>query len=64
MMKIKYKGCDKDQINFGGHDDPREILEVGHSYEIESKEVHSWHTKIKLKGIQGKFNSVCFEETK
>jgi len=25
-------------------------------------EVHSWHTKVFLKGFKGSFNSVCFKE--
>ena len=37
-------------------------LKTGKIYEIESVEVHNWHTKIKLKVIEGKFNSVCFEK--
>ena len=30
-------------------------------YTIDEVDVHTWHTKIKLKGIIGKFNSVCFK---
>lgn len=61
-MKVKYLGCSEEQINWGGHDDPREILKIGSEYEVEDTEVHTWHTKIKLEGIDGRFNSVCFED--
>ena len=62
-MKVKYKGCDQDQINFGGHDDPRKLLKIGKTYEVFKKEVHDWHTHLILKKFRDKrFNSVCFEE--
>ena len=61
MKKVKYIGCSKEQINWGGNDDPRTMLKVGEIYEVAKEEVHSWHTKIFLVGIEGKFNSVCFE---
>ena len=59
--KVKYIGCDEQQIRWGGNDDPSKNLFVGDRYIIEFVEVHSWHTKLKLVGIPGKFNSVCFE---
>ncbi len=49
-----------EQVKWGSNDDPRKLLELNKSYEIESVEVHSWHTKLYLKGIKGKFNSVNF----
>ena len=61
MNKVRYIGCDDDQIKWGNNSDPRGILVLGNIYEVEKKEVHSWHTKIFLSGIKGKFNSVCFE---
>lgn len=61
-MKLIYTGCSEEQINWGGHDDPRQLLTIGEEYEQESKEVYSWHTKITLKGIEGRFNSACFDE--
>ena len=59
--KVKYLGCDQDQIKFGNCDDPRGLLEVGRVYEVEGREIHSWHTKLKIEGVKGWFNSVCFE---
>lgn len=61
-MEAKFIGCSKDQIAWGGCDDPKGILQVGRIYEVEDVEIHSWHTKYILKGLPGgKFNSVCFE---
>lgn len=60
-MIAKYIGCDDSQVAWGNNNDPRGLLEVGVEYEVEKKEIHSWHTKIKLAGIDGMFNSVCFE---
>tara|TARA_Y100001970_G_C13892356_1_gene679395 strand:+ start:236 stop:469 length:234 start_codon:yes stop_codon:yes gene_type:complete len=59
--KVKFTGYIMAQVKWGGCDEP-DMLEEGKVYTIEEVEVHSWHTKIKLEGIEGKFNSVCFEE--
>ena len=58
---VRYVGASDAQVNWGGCDDPREILVEGDLFLLEDVEVHSWHTKVKLKGIEGRFNSVCFE---
>lgn len=63
MTKVRYMGCSDGQVKWGGHNDPRNILEEGKIYELEYKDIHTWHTRIKLIGIEGEFNSVCFEET-
>jgi len=61
--RVKYIGCDDSQMNYGGNDDPRDILVIGGTYSISKTEVHSWHTKIYLIGLEKyKFNSVCFED--
>ena len=60
--KAIFTGATKEQINWGGCDDPRGLLVVGAPYEIEKIEEHSWHTKVKLVGVDGWFNSVSFEE--
>jgi hypothetical protein len=54
---------DDGQVNWGSNADPRGLLTPGETYEIERVDIHSWHTKIFLVGIdcgQG-FNSVNFE---
>lgn len=50
------------QVNWGSCQDPRGLLVLGQVYEGET-EVHSWHTKLLLKGFSGRgFNSISFEE--
>ena len=58
---VVFKGASIEQIKWGGHDDPREILTVGKIYLVEKREIHAWHTQIKLIGIDGWFNDVSFE---
>lgn len=58
---VRYIGCSQEQINWGNNDDPRNKLIIGHRYYVECVEIHSQHTKIQLKGVAGKFNSVCFK---
>jgi hypothetical protein len=60
--KVIYTGSDSDQVRFSSNDDPRKVLIEGDTYQIEKVEVHSWHTKLHLRGIKGKFNSVSFEK--
>jgi hypothetical protein len=60
-MKAKYLGADIHQIRWGGNDDPRGLLAEGQIYEVERQEAHSWHTKIRLVGIDGMFNDASFE---
>ena len=59
--KVKYIGCTEIQIKWGSNTDPNGILNIGDEYYIENVESHSQHTKLMLRGIEGKFNSVCFE---
>jgi hypothetical protein len=63
-MKLKYIGVSDEQVQWGRNDDPRDsFLEIGKTYELLDKEVHSWHTKFILKEFPDKkFNSVSFEE--
>jgi hypothetical protein len=59
---VKYIGCNQDQINWGSNDDPRGVLIEGNKYYVERVEVRSQHTKLQLRGVYGRFNSVCFEK--
>lgn len=63
-FKLTYTGASGDQVKFGGGRDPRGLLVEGQEYEVESVEVHSWHTEIKLVGFDGYFNSVLLEDTR
>ena len=59
-------GASEIQVKWGGNNDPRGVLKKDTVYQVESIEVHTWHTEIKLVGIEGQFNSVSFidvEET-
>ena len=58
---VRYKGCIPEQIVWGNNDDPRELLLEGNTYLVQNVEAHSQHTKIQLIGVEGRFNSVCFE---
>lgn len=60
--KVVYKGTTDAQVNWGSNTDPRGILMEGDTYFIEKVDVHSSHTKLHLRGINGKFNSVSFEK--
>ena len=57
---VVYVGADAAQVKWGGGSDPRTVLEEGATYLVDFVEVHSWHTKVKLVGVEGLFNSVCF----
>ena len=59
---VRFIGCSKEQIAWGNNTDPTGILIVGDKYYVEKVEVHSYHTKIHLRGVTGRFNSVCFEK--
>lgn len=59
---VKFIGCSSEQISWGNND-TTDMLHVDEVYIVELVEVHSQHTKISLKGIIGKFNSVCFSNT-
>lgn len=62
-MKVKFieENVDEAQIRWGGHNDPRGILEVGKEYELAYADVHSSHTRIVLTDFpMCQFNSVWF----
>lgn len=58
---VKFVGCSLEQVQWGCNDDPNGVLFVGDRYYVEHVHIHSQHTKIELRGVYGKFNSVCFE---
>lgn len=59
--KVRFIGATDEQVSFGGGDDPRSIIKDNSIHEVIDVEVHSWHTKLYLRGVNGAFNSVCFE---
>ena len=60
--RVHFTGSHPNQVNWGSCDDPTGLLFTNHIYAVSDVEVHSWHTKLSFKGIEGKFNSVCFEK--
>lgn len=58
--KVKLLNKDKEVSRWGGCTEPRMLI-IGAEYVIEDVEVHSWHTKLRLQGVEGKFNSAHFE---
>ena len=55
---VRYNG---DTISYKGCDSPL-ILEKGKVYEVQFEEDLGWQTNYKLKGLNGNFNSVWFNE--
>ena len=60
--QVKYLGSTEDQVRWGSNDNPKGLLFEGDIYYVERVEIHSWHTKLYLRGVYGKYNSVCFEK--
>ena len=56
---VEYIGCSPEQVAWGNCDRPIHCI-VGRKYTVERVEEHSQHTKIELRNMIGKFNSVCF----
>jgi hypothetical protein len=65
VAHVRYTGHPEPlQVQWGGNSNPQDALLVpGEVYELDRVEVHSWHTKLFLVGIDcGRgFNSVNFE---
>jgi hypothetical protein len=61
--RVIYTGTSDEQVRWGaGNDDPRSCLIEGDIYQVEKVEEHSSHTKVSLRGVIGKFNSVSFNK--
>jgi hypothetical protein len=61
MKEVVFLGCNEHQMNWGSYTGDVSELVVGEKYIVEKEEIHSWHTKVFLKGIDGSFNSTCFD---
>jgi len=57
---VTFLSCSTSQIQWGNNDDPYPVLDEGEIYTIEEVDIHRMHTKIKLVGYDGWYNSVCF----
>ena len=60
--QVRFLGCTPEQVRWGNNDDPTLKLIKGNTYLVEHVEIRAQHTKIKLIGVDGNFNSVCFEK--
>ena len=58
---VKFIGCTREQVNWGNNTDPEDLLVHGGVYFVQHMIIKSSHTKLILRGVEGKFNSVCFE---
>jgi hypothetical protein len=56
--------AEDEQVRWGNCEDPRPVLTLGQAYDVERADIHTWHTKLFLKGIDSGrgFNSVNFTE--
>ena len=57
---VRYLGYTKEQVKWGNNDTPYMLI-LDRIYEVVDVDVHRQHTKVQLKGIVGRFNSVHFE---
>lgn len=57
---VKFLGYIKEQVLWGNNDTPSMLI-LDHVYEIVDVDVRRQHTKVQLKDIDGKFNSVHFQ---
>jgi hypothetical protein len=59
--KVMFRQSNRDQVRWGGNDDPALVCYTGGIYTVDHTEIHSQHTKVYLKEFPGKkFNSVSF----
>ena len=63
-MKVRFVGATEAQVQWGSNDNPNEVLKVGRIYLVDAIKVHSWHTKVRIFGFDGVFNSVSFKPVK
>lgn len=58
--QVTYHGTFDEAVRWGNCDDPRKVLKIGKKYTVASTEVHSWHTKVCLVGVEGLFPAGAF----
>jgi hypothetical protein len=57
---VRFDGASIEQIRWGGNDDSNLVLKVGRVYKVAGIAVHSYHIKLTLVGIDGRFNAASF----
>ena len=56
---VTFTGWIKEQVRWGGNDTPYMLI-IDRQYEIDYVERHSSHTKVGVRGVIGRFNSIHF----
>ena len=57
---VRFLGWTKEQVNWGNNDTPY-MLFRDRVYTITDVDIHRQHTKVQIKGVVGRFNSVHFQ---
>ena len=60
--QVRYIGNTSEYLRLGIGDDPIAKLIKGNTYLVEGVETNSQYDIIKLIGVDGEFNSLCFEK--
>ena len=60
--QVRYIGNTSEYLRLGIGDDPIAKLIKGNTYLVESVETSSQYDIIKLIGVDGEFNSLCFKK--
>ena len=60
--QVRYIGNTPEFLRSGSPYNSTSQLIKGNTYLVEHVEIRAQHTKIKLIGVDGNFNSVCFEK--
>jgi len=60
--RVVFIGASVEQIKWGKCDDPNKVLKIGDEYTVDHTEMHSWHTKVYIKGVDGAFPSTAFDD--
>ena len=56
---VTFNGYTPEEVCWGSNDTPYMLI-IGRQYVIEYVEPHSAHTKVSVRGVVGRFNSVHF----
>jgi uncharacterized protein affecting Mg2+/Co2+ transport len=57
---VRFLGWTKEQVAWGNNDTPYMLI-LDRVYTITDVDVHHQHTKVQIKGVVGRFNSVHFQ---
>ena len=57
---VRFLGWTKEQVEWGNNDTPYMLIK-DRIYTITDVDIHRQHTKVQIKGVIGRFNSVHFQ---